>query len=59
VAVPELTGETLIASTPHMTDADRKGLAQRYLGQVTWQSLVDALSLPPSVLVDERPPDVA
>jgi hypothetical protein len=56
-AVPELTSETLIASTPHMNDTDREPLTERYLGQVTWQSLADALALPPSVLVDERLPD--
>ena len=56
--VPELTRETLIASTPHMSDADRELLTERYLGQVTWRSLVDALELPSNVLVDERPPDV-
>ena len=57
-ALPELTSETLIASTPHMNEADREALTERYLGQVTWQSLADALALPSNVLVDERSPDV-
>jgi hypothetical protein len=55
---PELTRETLTGSTPHISDADRELLTARYLGQVTWHSLVEALELPPSVLFDERPPDV-
>ncbi|MCZ7590536.1 MAG: hypothetical protein M5U27_17110 [Gaiella sp.] len=57
-AGPGLTRERLIASTPHMSDGNRELLTERYLGQVTWRSLVDALELPSNVLVDERPPDV-
>jgi hypothetical protein len=54
----ELTRETVIASTPHLGDAERELLTERYLGQVTWQSLVDALALPCGVLMHERLPDV-
>jgi hypothetical protein len=57
-AAPELTRDALMASTPHMSERHREVLSERYLGQVTWRSVVRALALPVSVLIDERSPDV-
>ena len=35
----------VVASTPHLTDAERGALWERYLGQITWRAACAAVGL--------------
>lgn len=47
---PDIELATVRDGTPHMADAQQASLYDRYLGQVTWAELCEALAVPQSVL---------
>lgn len=50
--LPELDAQTLEASTPHLSGAEREVVAGRYLGQIRWEDLCGAVGVDFSALPD-------
>ena len=50
IAIPAFVRDNMDAASPHLFAAERKALADAYLGQLTWVDVCTALKLDPSAM---------